>query len=54
LVASFRLGVLGDAARRAPTERVEVLADLLFERLGPKKMRDEGISREKAASQAKR
>jgi len=35
-------------------KRVEVLADLLFERLAPKKMRDEGVSREKAASQAKR
>jgi DNA-binding transcriptional LysR family regulator len=34
--------------------RVEVLADLLFERLGPKKVRGEGFSREKAASQAKR
>jgi DNA-binding transcriptional LysR family regulator len=35
-------------------KRVEVLADLLFERLAPQKMRDEGVSREKAASQAKR
>jgi DNA-binding transcriptional LysR family regulator len=31
-------------------KRVEVLADLLFERLGPQKMRNESISREKAAS----
>jgi DNA-binding transcriptional LysR family regulator len=35
-------------------KRVEVLADLLFERLGPQKMREERVSREKAASQAKR
>jgi DNA-binding transcriptional LysR family regulator len=35
-------------------KRVEVLADLLFERLGPKKVRGEGFSREKAVSQAKR
>jgi DNA-binding transcriptional LysR family regulator len=35
-------------------KRVEVLADLLFERLVSKKMRDEGVSREKAAGQAKR
>src|SRR5260370_968621 len=33
-------------------KRAEVLADLLFERLGPQKMWDEGVSREKAASQA--
>jgi DNA-binding transcriptional LysR family regulator len=31
-------------------KRVEVLADFLFERLGPQKARDEGVSREKAAS----
>jgi DNA-binding transcriptional LysR family regulator len=35
-------------------KRVEVLADFLFERLGTQKVRDEGFSREKAASQAKR
>ena len=31
-------------------KRVEVLADFLLERLGPQKARDEGVSREKAAS----
>ena len=31
-------------------KRVEVLADFLFERLGPQNVRDEGASREKAAS----
>jgi DNA-binding transcriptional LysR family regulator len=36
-----------------PPTRVKVLAELLFERLG-KRMRDEGVSREKAASQGKR
>jgi DNA-binding transcriptional LysR family regulator len=35
-------------------KRVKVLADLLFERLGPQRKRDEGLPREKAASQAKR
>jgi DNA-binding transcriptional LysR family regulator len=35
-----------------PPTRVKVLAELLFERLG-KRMRDEGVSREKA-SQGKR
>ena len=39
---------------RLRPKRVEVLADLLIERLGPQKMRDEGVSRGKAASQAKR
>jgi DNA-binding transcriptional LysR family regulator len=36
-----------------PPQRVKVLAELLFERLG-KRMRDEGAFREKAASQGKR
>jgi DNA-binding transcriptional LysR family regulator len=36
-----------------PPQRVKVLAEFLFERLG-KRMRDEGVSREKAASQGKR
>jgi hypothetical protein len=35
-------------------KRVEVLADFLFERLGTQKVPDEGFSRERAASQAKR
>ena len=35
-------------------KRVEVLAEFVFERLAPQKMRDQGVSREKAASQAKR
>jgi DNA-binding transcriptional LysR family regulator len=35
-------------------KRVEVLADLLFEKLAPQKARHKGVSREKAATQAKR
>jgi DNA-binding transcriptional LysR family regulator len=35
-------------------KRVEVLAVFLFDRLGPKKIGDEDISRERASNQAKR
>jgi DNA-binding transcriptional LysR family regulator len=35
-------------------KRVEVLADLLFERLGSQKMRDDGVFRERAAIRARR